>query len=112
MQVRLYEINTGIETSTQPDAGTPSAANDLITKGYADATYTAKTYKQEAPTGVINNANTAFTLSQTPTSNASVLLFKNGLPLIQGTDYTIAGANITMIVVPNFGEKLYAYYVY
>lgn len=112
MQVRLYEINTGIETATQPDAGSPSAANDLITKGYADATYTSKTNKQEEPTGTVNNVNTAFVLSQTPSAAASVLLFKNGLALIQTVDYTIAGANITMIVAPNFGEKLYAYYTY
>ena len=36
MKQRMYEFVTGIETSTQPDAGTPSAANDLVTKGYAD----------------------------------------------------------------------------
>lgn len=36
MQVRIYEFITGIETATQPDAGTPSANNDLVTKSYAD----------------------------------------------------------------------------
>ena len=39
MQSRLLEFVTGIESSVQPDAGTPSLANDLITKGYADARY-------------------------------------------------------------------------
>lgn len=35
--VRLYELNVGIEASTQPDAGTPTLTNDLVTKGYADS---------------------------------------------------------------------------
>lgn len=36
-QVRLYEFNVGIEASTQPDPGTPTLANDLVTKSYADS---------------------------------------------------------------------------
>lgn len=36
-QTRLYEFNVGIEASTQPDAGTPTLANDLVTKSYADS---------------------------------------------------------------------------
>lgn len=67
---------------------------------------------QEAATGSINNSNTAFTLSQTPVSAASVALYKNGRLLIQGTDYTIAGANITMTAAPDFAELLRAVYRY
>lgn len=37
--VRQVEFNTGFETSTQPDVGSPSVSADLITKGYADSTY-------------------------------------------------------------------------
>ena len=36
-QTRLYEFNVGIEASTQPDPGTPTLANDLVTKSYADS---------------------------------------------------------------------------
>lgn len=36
-QTRLYEFNVGIEASVQPDAGTPTLANDLVTKSYADS---------------------------------------------------------------------------
>lgn len=67
---------------------------------------------QEAAAGTINNSNTAFTLSQTPVSAASVALYKNGRLLIQGTDYTITGVNITMTVAPNFAEVLRAVYRY
>lgn len=37
MQARIYEFAVGVESSTQPDAGTPTLANDIVTKSYADA---------------------------------------------------------------------------
>ena len=37
MQSRIYEFNVGITASAQPDAGTPTLANDLITKSYFDS---------------------------------------------------------------------------
>ena len=37
MKIRLYEFTTGIETSVQPDAGTPTLTNDLVTLGYISA---------------------------------------------------------------------------
>ena len=37
MNARLYEFNVGITASTQPDAGTPTLANDLVTKDYVDS---------------------------------------------------------------------------
>jgi len=39
MDARLYEFNVGITASTQPDAGTPTLSNDLVTKGYLDAAF-------------------------------------------------------------------------
>lgn len=39
MQSRLYEFLVGVETSVQPDAGSPVADNDLVTKGYVTAGY-------------------------------------------------------------------------
>ena len=65
---------------------------------------------QEIPSGAVDGINTSFTLSNTPISNASVSFYLNGLILIQGTDYTIAGAIITMTVAPAIGQKLYAVY--
>jgi hypothetical protein len=39
MSTREYDFVTGIETSTQPTAGTPTDDNDTVNKGYADDTY-------------------------------------------------------------------------
>lgn len=35
MEYRLYEFNVGVTASAQPDAGTPSDVNDVLTLGYA-----------------------------------------------------------------------------
>jgi len=70
------------------------------------------TEAQEAPTGTINNSNDTFVLANTPTSNASVKLYQSGLILVQGTDYTLAGDTITMVIPPNFWHTLYANYRY
>lgn len=34
LQARVYEFVTGIEATPQPDAGTPSDSNDLVTLGF------------------------------------------------------------------------------
>ncbi|MEM5810405.1 MAG: hypothetical protein QXP66_00720 [Candidatus Aenigmatarchaeota archaeon] len=43
-RIREYEFVTGIETSTLPDPGTPTAPSDIITKGYADSNYTPRSH--------------------------------------------------------------------
>jgi hypothetical protein len=111
MKARLYEFVTGIESSAQPDAGTPTLANDLLTKGYADANF-GGTEAQQVPSGVINGANVTFTLANTPVSNASVKLYQNGLFMRQGTDYTISGVTITMTTAPASGQTLDVNYKY
>lgn len=66
---------------------------------------------QEAPSGAINGSNTAFTLSQTPASNASVDLSLDGIVLTPITHYTLSGVNITMVDAPATGQKLQAQYI-
>lgn len=109
-KARLYEFVTGIESSTQPDAGTPVNPNDLVTLSAISGG--VGTEAQEEPTGTVNGANTAFTLANTPVNNASVKLYLNGIFLRQGTDYTISGANITMTTAPATGQILDCVYRY
>lgn len=56
--------------------------------------------------GVSNNSNTAFVLSQTPTSNASVVGHMNTQFLIQGVHYTISGKNITTLITPDSDQPM------
>lgn len=62
---------------------------------------------KEIPSGSINGSNTAFTLANTPISG-SEHVYLNGILQESGSgnDYTISGANITMLTAPLTGEKL------
>lgn len=102
--IRVYDFTTGIETGTQPDAGTPSLSNDLVTLGFVGAP------KQEVPSGTINGVNVTFTLSQTPISADSFQLYQDGILLRLTTHYTRSGVTITMVTAPNFGQTLDAIY--
>ncbi len=67
---------------------------------------------QEAPAGAIDGANSTYTLSQTPTSPASLKIHLNGLLQVNGTDYTLAGTTVTMSAAPLTGDILMASYSY
>jgi len=62
---------------------------------------------KEIPAGAINGANTAFTLANSPVAG-SEHVYLNGILQESGAgnDYTISGANITMLTAPLTGEKL------
>lgn len=62
---------------------------------------------KEIPTGAINGTNTAYTLAFTPVLG-SEHLYVNGVLQESGSgnDYTISGANITMLSALGTGEKL------
>lgn len=52
------------------------------------------TWTEETPAGLINGVNDTFTLSDTPDPSASFMLFKAGLLMIGGVDYTRSGTTI------------------
>ena len=54
---------------------------------------------QQTPTGSVNGVNAVFTLSQTPSPSRSLEVYRNGLLLSAGVDYTLSGAVITFITV-------------
>lgn len=64
----------------------------------------------ETPSGTINGSNVTFTLSETPASDASVQVFRQGVMLRQGTQYTIFGATLTFTSAPLTGDWLWAFY--
>jgi hypothetical protein len=65
----------------------------------------------ETPSGTPNGVLVTFTLANTPIAG-SVKLYIEGIRLTvgAGNDYTISGANITMLTAPLTGEKLRADY--
>jgi hypothetical protein len=66
----------------------------------------------ETPAGTINGTNAQFTLTQAPLPASSLALYRNGLMMRQGGDYTLSGQTITFIGVPQPGDILVAYYRY
>lgn len=66
---------------------------------------------EEVPSGSINGTNLTFTISHTPTSG-SLKLFKNGLRLKRGVDYTLSVATITMLYTVDSGTTLVCDYRY
>jgi hypothetical protein len=78
-------------------------SNPITSGGLTSANFVDK----EIPSGTINGSNTAFTLANTPVAG-SEHVFLNGILQESGAgnDYTISGANITMLTAPLSGEKL------
>jgi hypothetical protein len=65
----------------------------------------------ETPGGAVNGTNVTFTLASAPSPAASLRLFRNGLLLNPGTDYTLSGSAITIVSSPPLaGDSLAAYY--
>lgn len=68
----------------------------------------------EIPSGAINGSNTSFTLAYAPSPAESLSLYRNGLMMDQGIDYTLSGNVITFLTAstPQSGDLLLASYRY
>jgi hypothetical protein len=68
----------------------------------------------ETPTGSVDGTNTVFTLNYTPSPTGSLALFRNGLLMRPGSDYSISGNTLVFFLgsVPQPGDLLVANYRY
>lgn len=68
----------------------------------------------ETPAGLVNGANTSFTLNYAPAPAASLALYRNGIIMKQGLDYTLSGNTVTFFPAstPQAGDLLLASYRY
>ncbi|MGA2183661.1 MAG: hypothetical protein ABSH47_11580 [Bryobacteraceae bacterium] len=66
----------------------------------------------EVPAGTINGSNTQFTLAATPVSAASVAVWRNGLFLRSGVDFTVSARAVTFVgsSTPLVGDTILASY--
>jgi hypothetical protein len=66
----------------------------------------------ETPAGSINGLNAVFSLAATPVTADSLHLFRNGVLLKRGSEFTIVGALITFEApsIPAQGDVLQAWY--
>ena len=67
----------------------------------------------EIPDGTIDGVNTLFELSEAPSPPGSLQLFKNGLLMLVGEDFTLSGTEITFGAeqVPQVNNNIVASYV-
>jgi hypothetical protein len=88
---------TGVLTLATGVSGVVKAANDVF---------------NELPTGTINGANATFTLAAAPLTGKQAV-YLNGVRLNPGAgnDYTISGATITMLTIPQTGDVVLADYL-
>jgi hypothetical protein len=66
----------------------------------------------ETPAGAIDGVNNSFTLTQSPNPAASLSLYRSGVRLKPGTDYTLSGSTLTFVAghVPQTGDVLQCSY--
>jgi uncharacterized protein YoxC len=100
-------LTTNVTNLTNLVNGLNATVNTLSAAGS-----TAVFVDDETPAGAINGANTVFSLANTPAPAMSLTLFRNGLELTQGIDYTLSGSAITFseTALPQTGDIVLAYY--
>lgn len=66
----------------------------------------------ETPAGAVNGVNVSFSLTQTPAPPASLAVFRNGVRMMAGLDYTSSGNAITFLAgsVPQIADVLQCSY--
>jgi hypothetical protein len=66
----------------------------------------------ETPAGAVNNVNTVFTLAQSPNPAASLAVYRNGMRMKSGLDYTSSGNSVTFASgsVPQTGDVIQCSY--
>jgi hypothetical protein len=80
----------------------PGTAWDLLAA-------TSAPVDNEVPVGTVDGVNPTFTLAAVP-ATGSLHLYLNGVRLRPTTDYTATGSTITMLMIPQVGDWLYADY--
>lgn len=104
-----------INNSGAIDGATGSASDCLRVDGTsAPCSASIQFVDGEIPTGTLNGVNAAFALANTPSPSSSVRVYRNGLLMKQGADYTVAGTTITFLpgAIPQSGDALLADYRY
>jgi hypothetical protein len=105
-----------IDVSGTADTGFTVALSqtvkDQIAAASSEAAFVANVASlqvRETPAGVIDGANSVFTLSQTPVES-TVQVFLNGLLQEEAEDYTLSGTSVTLTLTPLAGDRVKVIY--
>lgn len=86
---------------------------DTILASFRTGTVAGVTFvDSETPTGAANGANAVFTLANAPNPSTSLTLYRNGLRMQAGGDYSLSGSTITFLAgqLPQAGDTLICSY--
>ncbi len=66
----------------------------------------------ETPAGTIDGVNTGFTFSKLPSPTSSVAVYRNGVHLSAGIDFTVSGSSLSFLSgqIPQPGDNLLCFY--
>jgi hypothetical protein len=102
VNVLSAQLNSLSQALTSSTANSSTGATAAIT--FVDS---------EIPGGNMNGTNMTFSLAAAPNPASSLKLFKNGLLLLQSSDYALNGTTITFVstaIAPQAGDSLLAFY--
>ena len=102
-QIEAVQGNLGDCVTVDGNSSPCGSAGGGSNVAYADA---------ETPGGLVNGSNASYTLAFTPAPAASLLLYRNGLLMSSGVDFTLSTNQIVFLVtsVPQTGDTLTASY--
>ncbi|MGI4815517.1 MAG: hypothetical protein ACRYGG_19565 [Janthinobacterium lividum] len=107
-EVALYLDNTQLYTITFAHASIGTLIYPDQNPG-ASSSGTGNQFLNEVPAGAIDGTNVAFALTLTP---SALNLYKNGLFLTPGLDYTMTNNQIALAAAPAADDKLFAHITY
>ncbi len=114
LQRQGFDYSVSGNVVTFEVVSTPQPGDILLASYRTDASLTSLLgfVDLETPTGVVDGANASFTLSAAPNPETSLMVYRNGMLLSAGTDYTVS-TNLLVFqpaVIPQPGDVLQASY--
>jgi hypothetical protein len=110
LQIAGTDFTLSGATATMAAAPQSTAPSDWLVAWSRVDGVSLDSNSAEIPSGAINSSNTAYTLAATPSPQSTLMLFRNGLLQLPGSDYTLVGAAISMALAPQTGDSLVAFY--
>ncbi|HET8548800.1 MAG TPA: hypothetical protein VFL57_12375 [Bryobacteraceae bacterium] len=108
------DYSLSAQTITLNTASAPAPADTLIAnyRFFDPAAAGTNFIDGETPGGSVNGVNKVFTLANAPAPTTSLQVFRNGLRMKSGLDYTAAGTTLSFVdaAVPQSGDVLLVSY--
>lgn len=110
----ILSLTSTMNNTNATVTGLSSAVTSLtaIVNGLSGGTSNIAFVDGETPSGALNGTNAAFNLANTPSSASTLMVYRNGILLSNGVDYSLNGTTITFAAsqLPQASDILQVYY--